>query len=328
MTSCLTPLRALVAVASLTLAATAALAQGYPDKPIRIVVPFSPGGGLDSAARMLGQGLSKRMGQPVIVENKPGGNGIIATQYVATSKPDGYTLYLCVTTPWSMLPALYKRPLGYDASKDYTAISLLAEFQTVIYVNPKTNITTMKGYIERAKANPGKLTYASTGSAQPYTLATELLKSKLGIDLLQVPFPGSAPATQAVLAGDVDSAMFDVGGSAQFIKAGRLNALAIVGKNRVPSLPDVPTLTEAGVVGVDIPMIWMGIVGPGNLPPAIVKKLNEEINAVLRGEEMTTLLNAQSLTPIQATPEQMDAQIKTDVTAWGAVIRQLGLQLD
>ncbi len=327
MISPLSLLRAFTA-AALALASASALSQAYPDKPIHIVVPFSAGGGLDAAARVLGQGLTKRLGQPVVVENKPGGNGLIATQYVTGAKPDGYTLYLCVTTPWSMLPALYKRPLGYDASKAYTAISLLAEFQTVIFVNPKTGITSMKAYVERAKANPGKLSYASTGSAQPYTLATELLKSKVGIDILQVPFPGAAPATQSVVAGDVDSAMFDVGGSAPFIKAGRLTPLAVLGKSRVPSLPDVPTLTEAGITGVDIPMIWMGVVGPGGLPPAIVRKLNEEINTVLRSDEMTALLAAQSLTPLVSTPEQMDAQIKGDIKSWGAVIKQLGIQLD
>jgi tripartite-type tricarboxylate transporter receptor subunit TctC len=326
----ITPLSLLRAftAAALTLASASALSQTYPEKPIHIVVPFSAGGGLDAAARVLGQGLTKRLGQPVVVENKPGGNGLIATQYVTNAKPDGYTLYLCVTTPWSMLPALYKRPLGYDASKAYTAISLLAEFQTVIFVNPKTGITSMKAYVERAKANPGKLSYASTGSAQPYTLATELLKSKVGIDVLQVPFPGAAPATQSVVAGDVDSAMFDVGGSAPFIKAGRLTPLAVLGKSRVPSLPDVPTLTEAGITGVDIPMIWMGVVGPGGLPPAIVRRLNEEINTVLRGDDMTALLAAQSLTPLVSTPEQMDAQIKGDIKSWGAVIKQLGIQLD
>lgn len=328
MTPRLPLLRAFAAAASLAFAATSALAQSYPDKPIRIVVPFSPGGGLDATARALGQGLTKRMGQPVIVENKPGGNGVIATHYVATSKPDGYTLYLCVTAPWSMLPALYKRPLGYDAAKDYTAVALVAEFQTVIFVNPKTKITTMKGYLDHARTNPGKLTYASTGTAQPYTLATELIKSKSGIDVLQVPFPGAAPAIQAVVAGDVDSAMFDVGGSSPFIKAGRLTPLAVLGKSRVPSLPEVPTLAEAGITGVDIPMIWMGIVGPGGLPPAVVQKLNTEINAVLRSEEMTSMLAAQSLTPLPTTPEQMDAQIKGDVRAWGGLIRQLGLQLD
>ncbi|VTU39636.1 Argininosuccinate lyase [Variovorax sp. PBL-H6] len=322
------PLLHTLTAAAFSLAAATAAAQVYPTKPIHIVVPFSAGGGLDAAARVLGQGLGKRLGQPVVVENKPGGNGLIATQYATSAKPDGYTLYLCVTTPWSMLPALYKRPLGYDANKDYTAISLLAEFQTVIFVNPKTGITSMKGYIERAKANPGKLSYASTGSAQPYTLATELLKSKVNIDVLQVPFPGAAPATQSVVAGDVDSAMFDVGGSAPFIKAGRLTPLAVLGKSRVPSLPEVPTLTEAGVTGVEIPMIWMGVVGPGGLPQAIVRKLNEEINTVLRGEEMTALLAAQSLTPLAASPEQMDAQIKGDIKSWGAVIKQLGLQLD
>ncbi|WPG41091.1 tripartite tricarboxylate transporter substrate binding protein [Variovorax sp. EBFNA2] len=327
MNRCIQSLRALLA-AALTITSAGAGAQVYPDKPIRIVVPFSAGGGLDAAARVLGQGLTKRLGQPVIVDNKPGGNGLIATQYVTGAKPDGYTLYLCVTTPWSMLPALYKRPLGYDANKDYTAISLLAEFQTVIFVNPKTGIQSMKGYIAHAKANPGKLSYASSGSAQPYTLATELLKSKVGIDVLHVPFAGAAPATQSVVAGDVDSAMFDVGGAGPFIKAGRLTPLAVLGKTRVPSLPEVPTLSEAGITGVDIPMIWMGVVGPGNLPPAIVRKLNEEINTVLRSDEMTALLASQSLTPLVASPAQMDAQIKSDIKSWGAVIRQLGVQLD
>lgn len=327
MISCISLLR-IFTVAALTIASVGAQSQAYPDKPIRIVVPFSAGGGIDATARVLGQGLSRRLGQPVIVDNKPGGNGLIATQYVTAAKPDGYTLYLCVTTPWSMLPALYKRPLGYDANKDYTAISLLAEFQTVIFVNPKTGIKSMRGYIEHAKANPGKLSYASSGSAQPYTLATELLKSRMGIDVLHVPYLGAAPATQSVVSGDVDSAMFDVGGSTPFIKAGRLTPLAVLGKNRVSSLPEVPTLTEAGITGVDIPMIWMGVVGPGGLPTAIVRKLNEEINFVLRSDEMTTLLAAQSLTPLTATPAQMDAQIKTDIKSWGSLIAQLGIHID
>ncbi len=321
-------LRGITAAALAFALPAVALAQAYPDKPIRIVVPFSPGGGLDVAARTLGKGLSDRMGQPVIVENKPGANGIIATTHVVQSKPDGYTLYLTVTSPWSMLPALYQRPLGYDAAKDYTAIALLAEFQTVIITNPKTQVSTLQELIARAKASPGKLSYSSTGSAQPYTLATELFKSKVGIDILQVPYPGAAPAVQAVAAGDVDVAMFDMGPAGPLIKAGRLKPLAVMSKSRLATLPDVPTLAEAGVPGVDVPTIWMGFVGPANLPPAIVSKLNLEINQVMRSPEMKALFEAQQLTPLHSTPEQMDAQIKSDTQTWGALIRRLNIRLE
>lgn len=321
-------LRRALVLASLVMGAGGVLAQNYPDKPIHIVVPFSPGGGLDAAARTLANGLSRRLGQSVIVDNKPGGNGVIATQFVANAKPDGYTLYLCVTTPYSMLPALYKRPLGYNAETAYTPVALLAEFQTVIFVNPKHNIKTMPDFVARAKASPGKLSYASTGSAQIYTLATELLKSRVGMDILHVPFQGAAPAVQAVVAGDVDSAMLDVGTAAPFIKGNRVTALAVLGKRRVPALPEVPTLDEAGLTGLDLPMIWMGVVGPGGMPSPIARRLNDEINQELSSPEMTAMLNTWSLSPLGGSPEQMGAQIKSDISAWGAVIRKLGIQLD
>jgi len=253
-------------------------------------------------SRVLGQGLSRRLGQPVVVENKPGGNGIIATTHVARAKPDGYTLYLCVTTPYSMLPVLYKRPLGYDADKDYTAIGLVAEFQTVLFTNAARNIPSMGAYIAHARANPGKLTYASTGSAQILTLATELLKSSTGIDVLQVPFQGSAPALQAVVAGTVDSALLDAGGAAPFIKSGKLMPLAVLGKQRVSALPDVPTLEEAGVQGVEIPTIWIGVVGPAGVPAPVVHRLNAEINQVLKEREMIDFLRTAALTPLPSTP--------------------------
>ena len=219
------------AAAVLSVGSVVASAQAWPNKAVHIVVPFAAGGGLDGAARKLGQGLSARLGQPVVVENKPGANGIIATQYVARAKPDAHTLYLTVTTPYSMLPELYQRALGYDAEKDYSAVGLVAEFQTVLFVHPARNLKTLGEYIQFAKANPGKLTYASTGSAQILTLATELIKSKVGIDLLQIPYQGSAPALQAVVAGDVDSALLDAGGAAPFIKSGKLTPLAVLGNS-------------------------------------------------------------------------------------------------
>lgn len=302
--------------------------QAYPERPIHIVVPFAPGGGLDGAARVLGQSLAKQLGQPVIVDNKPGGNGIIATTYVARSKPDGYTIYLTVTTPYSMLPALYKRPLGYDAEKDYTAVGLIAEFQTVLFANVSTGISTFKDYIAQAKARPGKLTYASTGSAQILTLATELLKSSAGLDVLQIPFQGSAPALQAVVAGDVDSALLDAGGAAPFIRNGKLTPLAVLGKSRISALPEVPTLEEAGLKGVEIPMIWIGIVGPGQLPAPIVQKLNTAINKAMKEPEMTAFLGNAALTPLSSTPAELDSKIRSDIQAWGSVIRKLGLQLE
>jgi tripartite-type tricarboxylate transporter receptor subunit TctC len=304
------------------------LAQSFPTKPIHIIVPYNAGGALDAAARTLANGLTKRYGQPVLVENKPGANTLIATRYVLSSKPDGYTLYLTATTPFSMLPALYKTPLGYDAKKDYTPVVVMAEVQSVLFANPNKKINTLTALVEQAKTNPGKLTFSSSGTAQPYTLATELLNSKLGIQLLQIPFQGAAPAIQAVVAGDVDIGLQDVGGTSAFIKAGRLVPLAVTSKKRLPSLPDVPTIAEAGFSGVDIPEVWIGIVGPAGMPVDIVKNLNEAITAQLSSPEMTAFLTTWSLGAIGGTSEQMDVRMKSDAEVWGLIIKKLGLQVE
>ena len=315
-------------LAALTATATLpAHADTYPSKPIRLIVPFNPGGSLDALARRLAPGLSTRLGQSVIVENKAGGNTIIATQFVANAPPDGYTLYLTLSSPYSMLPSLYKKPLPYDPKGGYTPIGSAAEIIYGLTVNKERNLNTVKEYVDFAKKNPGKLTYGSTGSGQALTLSMELLKSQLGVDTLHVPFTGQGPVVQALVGGQVDSALMDVGLAEGHIKTGKIKMLALVGNKRNASLPDVPTMAEAGVK-LDIPPLWMGFVGPKGLPQPIVDKLNDALNKEMRSPELAPWLGTAALAPMTGTPAEMDALIKSETVVWSRVIRELGVTLD
>jgi len=302
-------------------------AQDYPSKPIKLIVAYPAGGSADAVARQLAAGLGKRLGQTVVVENKAGGNTIIATQFVATAPADGYTLYFTYTTPYTMNPAMYKK-LPYNPETDFTPVAFISDMDTGIVVHADSPFKTVRDLVDYAKANPGKLSHGSPGTTQVLALSTAIFKNNTGIDVTHIPYQGSAPAVQALLSKQIDLLLTDIGSAGAHIRAGTLRPLAVVGNKRLAALPDTPTLAEAGFRDVAIPLIWSGIVAPPRLPKPIVTRLNEAISAEVKSPEMTRLLETFSLKPMSGTPEQLAAAVRSDVDAWGQVIRQLKIQLD
>ncbi len=309
------------------LTALGAQAQPFPSKPIRIVVPYPAGGASDPIARGIAAELSKRIGQTVFVENRPGGNTIIAVQYVASAAPDGYTLLYTYTNPFTQLPAMYKK-LPYDPKTSYTPVALMGELKLGIAVPASSPHTSLTQMVAAAKASPEKVTYGSSGSAQTTALAMALFNTATGIKMTHVPYQGSGPAVQALVAGQVDSLFTDVTSVDPFVKAGRLRLLGVPGPKRNPDYPDVPTFAEQGFKDVEIPPVWFGLVGPPNMPADVVAKLNQEITATVRTPEIGRVLANLKMAQLTGGPQDMAALIATDEKLWGGIIRQLGIQLD
>lgn len=318
---------ATVVAAAMTLAAgSIALAQSYPDKPVKLVLAYPPGGSSDPIARALGAGLAKRLGQPVVVENKTGGNTIIATQYVASSAPDGYTLYLTQTTPYTMVPHMVKK-LPYDPVQK-TPIALLAEATYAVAVPYNSPYRSLKELVDGAKARPGKLSFPSPGTAQLLGLFSEQFKASAGIDVLHVPYNGAGPTITAMLAGQHDFIVTDLGLIAQYQKTSKLRLLAVLANKRHPEFPDHPTVAEAGFKDIVIPPPWFGVVGPAGMPQAVVDKLNEVINEEMKSPEMGRVLNSYLLTVSTGKAQKLTQYLDADEKTWSAVIRKLGVQID
>lgn len=299
------------------------------DKPIRIVVGFPPGGGLDSVARALAPGLSRRLQAPVIVENKPGGNSIAATSYVASAPPDGRTIYLATTTPYSMLPYMQRAKLPYDPQA-FTSIALVAETPLAFGVAASSKLKSFQEFLGAARAAADKkanLTYSTSGLGQVPSLAMELFKSEQHIDLLHIPYQGGAPAGQAAAAGEVDVVVMSPAALVPLVDAGRLRLLAITGSQRLPALANVPTLSELGI-SFSLPPIWYGFVGPAGVPSATVAKLNEAINAEMASPEMERLLRALSLLRMSGEPANVEKHVAADHKIWGPLITKSGYKVD
>ena len=303
-----------------------AVAQALPERPVRMVLAYAAGGSSDPAARGLAAGLSKRLGQNVYVENKPGGNTIIATQSVASAPADGTTLYITYTTPYTMVPHLVKR-LPYDPKKAMTPIAQIGELQYAFVVPANSPYKTMKELVEAAKASPGKLTFPSPGTAQIMGLASELFRIDAGIDVVHVPYTGSGQAAAALLAGHHDFFLADLGSINQFASAGKVRLLSIVGEQRNPAYPDVPTLAESGCKNIVFPAGWFGVVAPPGMDPQLVKKLNAAIVEEMKTPEMAKIMQAMGLKTQTSTPEQLAAYVQQDDVTWGQLIRKLGLTL-
>ena len=306
--------------------ADSAFCQNYPNKPVRIIVPFTPGGGNDILARILGKELTGRWRQPVIIDNRPGGGGTIGAGMVAKAPADGYTL-LFVSTSFGLQPSLYSK-LTFDTTKDFTGVVWVASGQFILVVHPSLPVKSVKELIALAKAKPGQLNFASTGVGGAAHLRGELFKSRTGTDIVHVPYKGTAPVLADLLAGRVSLTFSDMAPTIPHLKAGKLRALAVSGTKRSPALPDVPTMTESGVSGFETGQ-WFGLVAPAGTPKGIVAKINAEIGKILSMPEVKERLNKlEGLEPVSSTPAEFDAHIKAEITKWAKVIKDAGIPVE
>jgi len=312
----------LVAIACL--APAPASAQAYPDKPVRMLVGFSPGGFTDVLARLLAQKLQERLGQPFVVENKPGAAGTIAADMVAKSKPDGYTLLMGHSNSNSIAPALYPK-LPYDVNKDFTPIVMVASTPFMLTVHPSVQATDVKTFIEYAKKNP--LRYASSGQGSGQHLAAEQFVQQTGIKMTHIPYKGSGQAITDLLSGQVELNFESPPNTLQHIKAGKLKALGITSAKRSALLPDVPTIAEQGLPGYEI-IQWFGILGPPGMPKPVVDKLNAEINAIMKTPEFAEKVASQGGLVYGGSPEDFAAYIRNDVPKWDKLVKAANIKLD
>jgi tripartite-type tricarboxylate transporter receptor subunit TctC len=322
----MSPFRRLVCLAASAclLAPLPTFAQGYPDKPVRVLVGFSPGGFTDVLARLLAQKLHEKLGQPFVVENKPGAAGTIAADQVAHSKPDGYTLLMGHSNSNSIAPALYPK-LTYDVIKDFTPIVHVASTPFMLTVNPSVPATDVKSFIEYAKKTP--LRYASSGQGSGQHLAAEQFALQTGVKMTHIPYKGSGQAITDLLSGQVELNFESPPNTLQHIKAGKLKALGITSAKRSKLLPDVPTIAEQGVAGYEI-IQWFGVFGPPGMPKPIVDKLNAEVNAIMKSPEFIEKIESQGGTIYGGTPDAFASYIRADVPKWDKLIRTANIKAE
>jgi tripartite-type tricarboxylate transporter receptor subunit TctC len=306
--------------------ASTAIAQTFPEKTVRIVVPYPPGGFNDTLARISSERLGKIWSQPVVVENRPGGNTTIGNSYVAKSPADGYTI-LVTPLPFSAMPGLYGAKLPYDALKDFRALILAGSAQNALVTKKGLNIKSAKELVEYAKANPGKLNYGSTGSGSSNHLSMELLMNMTGAKLTHVPYKGSAPAVAALMAGEIDVLFDNVPNVVQQIRAGTINAIGVSGLKRTALLPDTPTVAESGVPGFEV-NVWFGMQVPGATPTAIVNQVNRELANIYRQPEVTKRFNDQGVEVIASTPEEFSKLLQSEVTKWSKLIKDANIRIE
>jgi len=307
------------------LLACTAFAQGtYPSKPIKIIAPVQPGGGVDLVARTIAERLQKVLGAPVIVENQSGGGGIVGSQITARAAPDGYTLMVGYVGTHGTNPAVRKLP--YDAVKDFTPIAMVGGTPNVLVVPPSLPVKTLPEFVAYAKANKGKLSYGSSGQGTLTHLAMEQFKVANDLDMQHVAYRGIGPAITDILGGQTQALFPGLAAALPHIKAGKMRPLAITGTKRHPLLPDVPTFEELGYKGFD-GVQWYGIVGPANLPPAIVTTLNTAINKELADPQLRERLSGEALEPMPMTPEQFGQYIRDDIAKWTKVAKDRHIEL-
>ncbi len=316
-------------VAAVALAVGAAQAQTaskYPDKPIRLLLPFPPGGSSDTVARVLGPVMAERLGQPVVIENKPGAGGAIALDTVARSNPDGYTLGVG-TTGGLGVAKLIGTPQPYDAFKDLTPVGLMVTNPFIVVANPNAKITNLAELIAAAKASNGGLSIGHGGNGSVMHLSAELLKQMTSAELVSVPYRGTAPATTDALAGQLPLAMSDIPASLQHIQAGTLKAVAVTTPKRSVTLPNVPTFAELGVANYDATG-WMGIVAPAKTPPEVIERLNRALNFALENKDVRDKILSVGADPAGGTTKQMAQIMKTDYDKWAKVIKTAKIKAD
>lgn len=311
-------------LAAVLCTATAVQAQAWPSKPIRYIVPFPPGAFNDSLARIMAAELPKALGQPVLVENRPGGNTIIGTEAAAKSAPDGYTLF-GAALPFAVIQSLYKT--SFDVTKDFAPIVLAGTTPNLLVANPGAPVNSVKELIAFAKANPGRLNYASTGNGTSNHLSFELFKAMTKTFIVHIPYKGSAPAVTDLIAGQVQVMFDNTPNVLPHVRAGKLKALAVSSKARSKLAPEVPTVDEAGVPGYDV-TVWFGILAPAGTPKPIIDRLNAEMVKVIRTPEITDRFLKAGVDPVASTPEAFSGYLKGEVGRWAKVIQDAGIKAD
>ena len=319
-----TLLRSLMVLA-LAGAASTALAQGYPSKPIRIVVGFPPGGGVDINARLLGPKLTEYLGQQIIVENRPGAGTNIANELVARAAPDGYTL-LINTAALVINMSLYKK-VAYDAVRDFAPLSLFSMAPNILVVHASVPVRTAKQLVALAKSRPGQLNYSSTGAGTTQHLAGELFNLRAGTKIVHVPYKGSAPSLTALISGEVDLTYANIPAISAHVKSGRLRPLANLGPKRSDQLPQVPTMKEAGVAGVEV-VVWYGLFAPAATPRDIVAKLGDAIGRAARSPDMKQRLIDLGAEPVGNSPEEFSKLVREELKRWAEVVKVSGARVD
>jgi tripartite-type tricarboxylate transporter receptor subunit TctC len=318
-------LRRCLATVILLAAAGSALAQAYPSRPIRLVVGFTPGGGVDINARMIAPRLSEYFGQQVIVENRPGAGTNIANELVAKSAPDGHTLL--VNTPAIAINMSLYRNLGFDTLRDFTPVSMISESPNVLVVNAKLPVHSVKELIAMARSSPGKLNYSSAGVGTTQHLAAELFKLRTGTYIVHIPYKGTAPSLAALMGAEVDLSFANIPSIQAHLKSGRLRALAVTAAKRDAQIPDVPTMKEAGLEGVEV-VVWYGVFAPAATPRDIVQKLAGAIQRATRDPETSKRLLEQGAVPVGNTPEEFGKLVRDEVARWAEVVKVSGARAD
>ena len=314
-------MRSIAAGLVFSLWAFSALAQDYPTRPVRIVIPLSPGGTTDVPGRMVAQKLSGTLGQQFFVENKAGAGGIIGSDFVAKAKPDGYTLLL-TASPFVIAPHVYKS-MPYNALTDFAPVVRIATGPYVLVVHPSLGVKSVKELIALAKQQPGKIDFASSGNGGAQHLVTELFMYMAGVKLNHVPYKGSGPAQQDLMSGTIKVSFVGTPIAIPHMKSGRLNALGVSTAKRSPEMPEVPTIAEAGLPGYEA-TVWIGMLAPAGTPSEIVAKLNGEIGKLIRTDDVKRLLAPTGMEPDPDTPAQFGAYLKADYDKWGKVVRDSG----
>jgi tripartite-type tricarboxylate transporter receptor subunit TctC len=303
-----------------------AASDAYPDKPIRIVVPYTPGGFNDTLARTVGEKLTKLWKQPVVVDNRPGGNTLIGNSMVAKAAPDGYTL-LITPLPFAALPALYGAKLPYNATKDFTPVIWAASTQNVLVARNDLGLATVKDIVDFAKKNPDKLNYGSTGSGSSNHLSMELFEKMTGTKLTHVPYKGSGPAVVALLGGEIDVLFDNLPNVMAQIRAGKFKPVALTGQQRSTLLPNVPTIAESGVPGYEV-NVWFGVQAPAGTPKEVVQKLNQEIEKALADPEIVKRFREQGVEVVGSSPTKFATLVEAEIQKWGSVVRDANVRLE
>jgi tripartite-type tricarboxylate transporter receptor subunit TctC len=322
---CLGATRGLAIVASALLLTTGSASAQYPNKSIKMIVPYPPGGATDVIGRVLAQRLTTALGQQVVIDNRGGAGGNIGAEAVARSTPDGYTLLMGALTSHSIMATLEKDTIRYDLGKDLAPVAVVGSVPLVWVVHPSLPVKNLQELVAYAKANPGKLTYASSGAGAPQRMCAELFRIKIGADMIHVPYKGSGPAMADLVGGQVLTMCETVPASLQLIKAGKLRALAVTTAERISMLPDVPTAAKAGVSGIEVSSLF-GVMVPAGTPAPIIARLNSEVQKILATPDAQEQLLQQGAYAVKMTPEQSAERIRKEVAQWAKVIKEANIK--